>query len=609
MASICKISLIVEHKITMLHPKAGKVIPYGGKLYPYDIDLKTATKEDIIPNDEVIIANGIQKPLVVFNGTLPGPDIIVYEGQTLFIKVTNKLPSEILGIHWHGMHQRNTPFMDGVPFVTQCPILPGQSFTYKFQAYPKGTFWYYSTAGSQRINGAFGALIVRPKLEDDPEHILQVQDWYDGQHETDVSPMASSLYIDTFNSPKKSTEGTFSPDNALINGRGGGKSIPFHVFIIRVHKSETSNPFRTINVGATLPFRISIDGHTLRIIGSNGYSIKSLSVDSFIIYPGERIEFTVKRINPGIQNFWIRAEAIETVNKVEVRAILRYKGAHAVHPNTSKKFCTLKDLCLVFNCPFKHYPEERNTKCITIDQADSREPSIFPQLISKRHFKEYFLNFRFSGTAAASINGRQFLFPQGAALTQPNSITKPCTKAQCSEEKLCQCTNSLSLYHNETVHLVLTNFGLGNGLANPIHLHGHSFELLKMGFPVTDKTNGNIISPNKDIKCKRNIQISKEMTLCSDVVWSDSSWHNGNAPGLNLKNPPNKDTVIIPSGGYVVIRIRANNPGLWLLHSLVDHQFPGSMSILLNESFPYITEPPMNFPKCGNFYDIPTPLH
>lgn len=161
----------------MFHPNANKVVPYGGKLYPYNTDPKSATDLDSVPENEVIIANGVQRPVVVFNNTLPGPDIIVYEGQTVIIHVTNKMHSEVLGVHWHGLYQRNTPFMDGVPFITQCPILPGQIFTYKFQAYPKGTFWYYSTTGLQRIDGASGALIIRPKGADTTtEHVLQVQE-------------------------------------------------------------------------------------------------------------------------------------------------------------------------------------------------------------------------------------------------------------------------------------------------------------------------------------------------------------------------------------------------------------------------------------------------
>lgn len=614
MASICETSLVVERQLSMSHPSAKRVIAHRGKLYPNDIPHETATENDAIPENEVIIAGGVQRSVIVFNGTLPGPDIIVYEGQTLFIHVTNRMRSEILGIHWHGLHQRNTPFMDGVPFVTQCPILPGQTFTYKFQAYPKGTFWYYSATGTHRLDGAFGAFIVRSRSEDKVEHILQIQEWYENRDATVDSLITNyedgvqnDLKINSSKSPDGSAYGLFPPDNALINGRGWTGSLPLHVF--NVNEDEASFLFRALGVGVILPFRISIDGHKIQIIESNGYGIKHLYVDSFVLNPGERVDFTISRSSSKSQNYWVRAETLDEDRRLETRAILRYDLTDKSDPNTTERMCTFDNPCKVFNCPFKYFPENENMKCITIDQVDSPEPSEFPPVINKRHFKEYFLNFKFSGATTTSVNGKMFILPVVSALTQPNDIAKPCTKPQCDEGKQCECTYSLSLLHNDTIHFVLTNLDAGKGWALPIHLHGHSFELLKMGFPLYNKTDGNIISSNEDIRCKMDVNSLQEEIYCTETTWSDSSWYGGKVPGLNLVNPPRKDTVIIPGGGYVVIRIKANNPGLWLMHSLVDHLSGDKMAILLNESFPFLPEPPTNFPRCGNFDGSPIPLH
>ena len=79
--------------------------------------------------------DGIQRTVVAVNGTVPGPPLVVYEGQSLVLHVKNHLLSESITIHWHGLHQRDTPFMDGVAFITQCPISSGQKFTYKFKVY------------------------------------------------------------------------------------------------------------------------------------------------------------------------------------------------------------------------------------------------------------------------------------------------------------------------------------------------------------------------------------------------------------------------------------------------------------------------------------------
>lgn len=592
----------------MFHPKAKKVVPYRGKLYPYNIDPKSATNLHIIPENEVIIANGVQRPVVVFNKTLPGPDIIVYEGQTVIIHVTNKMRSEVLSVHWHGLYQRNTPFMDGVPFITQCPILPGQTFTYKFQAYPKGTFWYYSTTGLQRIDGASGALIVRPRGADSTtEQILQVQEWYDNIHSNGASLLANLGEGTHHGKHLVSPDGAiyhsiFIPTNALINGKGEVNELPFYTF-----KGHGNNSFlfRTMATGTVLPFKISIDGHKLKIIEANGNRVKSINVDSVILNPGERIVFTTNRLDSRTNNFWIRATTVNVNNSIKIRAIIRYDENEVAEPKTSPAICSSKKPCKVFNCPFKLFPVKEYMECITADKVDSIEPTQLQRVPNTKQFKEYFFNFEFPGTSKAAINGKQFLQPTFSALTQPNSISTPCN-ISCGG---CKCTNSINLNHNDTVHFVLTNMGTGKGWGHPVHLHGHSFELLKLGFPTYERISGNITTENEEIRCISRRNYVNGGDYCTSSTWSDPSWANGNAPGLNLVNPPLKDTVVIPRGGYVVIRIRANNPGLWLLHSLGDYQTSYGMSLMLNESFQFIHQPPSDFPKCGNFDGIQTPLH
>ena len=102
---------------------------------------------------------------IAVNGQIPGPTLVVHEGQEVEIRVKNNLTSEGISIHWHGMHQRGTPWMDGVGQVTQCPIGPQSSFSYRYIAKPSGTFWYHSHTGAQRTDGLFGALIVKEKPE------------------------------------------------------------------------------------------------------------------------------------------------------------------------------------------------------------------------------------------------------------------------------------------------------------------------------------------------------------------------------------------------------------------------------------------------------------
>lgn len=152
---------------------------------------------------------------MIYNNIVKSKQVCL--GDTVIVDVVNRMMGESTSIHWHGMHQRDSPYMDGVPFITQCPIPPHTTFRYTFTADHEGTHWWHSHIGMQRTDGAFGALIVRKPMKniqysnlydyDLPEHIIVIQDW-------DIRTGTSS-----FNSFHHSI-GNNKPKNILINGRG-----------------------------------------------------------------------------------------------------------------------------------------------------------------------------------------------------------------------------------------------------------------------------------------------------------------------------------------------------------------------------------------------------
>lgn len=74
-----------------------------------------------------------------------GPQVC--EGDQVIVDVVNELTSETTTIHWHGQHQKGYPYMDGVPYVSQCPIMPGSTFRYDFKAVNPGTHFWHSHSG------------------------------------------------------------------------------------------------------------------------------------------------------------------------------------------------------------------------------------------------------------------------------------------------------------------------------------------------------------------------------------------------------------------------------------------------------------------------------
>ena len=84
-------------------------------------------------------------------------------------------------MHWHGFLQKQTPWYDGVPSVGQCPIAPGKTLTYQFQADLYGTTWYHSHYSAQYSGGISGPLIVYgPKNANYDVDIgpVMLSDWY-----------------------------------------------------------------------------------------------------------------------------------------------------------------------------------------------------------------------------------------------------------------------------------------------------------------------------------------------------------------------------------------------------------------------------------------------
>ncbi|MGR8933110.1 MAG: multicopper oxidase family protein [Gammaproteobacteria bacterium] len=113
-----------------------------------------------------------------YNGSVPGPVIRIRLGDTLKVTLHNNLPQPTT-IHWHGVRVPNA--MDGVPGVTQPPVNPGESFTYRFTPKDPGTYWFHPhlNAAEQIERGLHGVLIVEnpaePKYSQDMVWVLD--DW------------------------------------------------------------------------------------------------------------------------------------------------------------------------------------------------------------------------------------------------------------------------------------------------------------------------------------------------------------------------------------------------------------------------------------------------
>ena len=104
----------------------------------------------------------MNRSVILVNGKFPGPPIEANLGDEVFVTVINKIdhPKEGTAIHWHGLPQWSNGQYDGVPFIQQCPIAPGSSFTYNFKADVAGITMYHAHYSAQYMDGLYGPLII-----------------------------------------------------------------------------------------------------------------------------------------------------------------------------------------------------------------------------------------------------------------------------------------------------------------------------------------------------------------------------------------------------------------------------------------------------------------
>lgn len=145
----------------------------------HDIPVLSGKVFDLVIGESLVNFNGSDRTAITVNNSLPAPTLIWQEGETVTIRVKNTL-NRMTAIHWHGIL---LPFqMDGVPGISFKGIMPGETFTYKFELRQSGTYWYHSHAGFQEMKGLYGAIIIRPRNYQDQklrEHLIHLSDWTD----------------------------------------------------------------------------------------------------------------------------------------------------------------------------------------------------------------------------------------------------------------------------------------------------------------------------------------------------------------------------------------------------------------------------------------------
>ena len=589
--------------------------------------------------DAITVDSSTYRSVIAVNGQVPGPNLIVHENQTVVVDVHNNLPTEGISIHWHGMHQRNTPWMDGVGLISHCPIGPETSFRYIFKAFPGGTFWYHSHSGSQRTDGLYGGLIVMEEgltnyplqfVDRPQDHTLLLLDWqrepaldlftqlqgffgfFEGKEVDEIPNPMNTVYSST-HAPDNTQIGPIPYWSGIINSRGRHPDVPFASSLLEVFEVEQGSMyrFRLIGAQALYAYRFSVDAHKLTVIAVDGYLTQPIEVDYIVINTGERFDFVLNANQTMQNNYWIRAETLEIDRSHgtardrapydfldhSAEAILHYSGMQPPRSteygsiDSIAKMCSENNPCTMLNCPFEAFHPSYNISCVSFHQLQLFTPTPPSELPSLEPARRYFFNFGFeSDDLTSSINGRNFIFPSVPPQTQEEGYEV------CNENDI-KCTYTVNIPYNETIQFVFSVVGRQGRFSHPIHLHGHSFHVVATGYGEYNNETGFVEQSTRDITCRDD-----DYDTVDDEICTRPQWRPGRAPNITLNEyTVRKDTIIAPARGYVVIQFISDNPGYWFLHCHVEsHQLEG-MAMIINEAQMQQNPPPEGIPRCGNF--------
>ncbi|KAI0165230.1 multicopper oxidase [Hypoxylon sp. FL1284] len=288
------------------------------------------TREYWLELTDVIVApDGVPRPAIAINGTVPAPTLFADWGDTMVVHVTNALTTSTNGtsIHWHGIRQQFTSENDGVASITQCPAGPGETQTYTWRATQYGSTWYHSHFALQAWEGTAGALIINGPATanyDEDKGMIFLSDW---GHST-VDELWS--VAETIGPPVL--------ENGLINGTnvyedGGSR---FQMSFI----NGTSYRVRVVNGAIDTHFKFSIDNHTLTVIAADLVPVEPFTANFVNVGIGQRYDLIVTANQADVaDNFWIRAipqsACSENESADNIRGILTYGNATSSTPTTT----------------------------------------------------------------------------------------------------------------------------------------------------------------------------------------------------------------------------------------------------------------------------------
>ncbi|GLJ16995.1 hypothetical protein SUGI_0293940 [Cryptomeria japonica] len=515
--------------------------------------------------------------IVTVNGQFPGPTIEVQEGDNLVVEVDNNGPYNVT-IHWHGVKQLKSCWADGPAYITQCPITPGNKFTYNFTiTEQEGTLWWHAHISYLRAT-VHGALVIKPRAgkaypfpKPDNEIPIILGEWWNANVEdviadaiaTGTVPANSDAY--TINGQPGDFFNCSANDTSRISVESGKRYL-----------------LRIVHAGMLHGSFFKIAQHNMTVVAVDAVYTKPYTTDVLLIQPGNTMDVLITA-DQQLGQYYIgtrvynsqpgRTEYLNTT----ATAILEYKGNDKTSASAPllPNFPAYDDTATAFNFSTalrslgSSVPQTVDEEMF-ITEGFGLVPCMDNSCTDDNGVRPVgsFNNISFVDPEISILqaydNGTDGVFTKDFPSNPPQAFNYT------GNVPLSLWTPELGtkvkvLKFNSTVQIVFQNTAIITLQNHPIHLHGHDVYLVGQGF-------GNYNSQT-------------------------------DPANFNLVNPQMLNTVGVPTGGWAAIRFVANNPGVWLMHCHFEsHSAVGFAMVFLTEDGPgnsgKLPPPPSDLPKC-----------
>ncbi|KAI0150937.1 Cupredoxin [Pestalotiopsis sp. NC0098] len=481
--------------------------PVTGVTRYYDFDVRRG----------ILAPDGFEKSGIFVNDQFPGPAIEANWGDWIEVRVHNNIADEYDGLaegtsmHFHGITQKETQWFDGVPGVTQCPIAPGSSFTYRFRADVYGTSWWHSHYSAQYTAGAWGPMVIYgPKHAEYDVDLgpVMLGDYYHSEYHDVVEAAASNTTDFNIYVPWS--------DNNLINGKNNyncsmaaGNSTCYAsagLSQFRFQPGKTHR-LRLMNTGAAALLHFSIDGHKMKVIANDFEPIVPYEADFITLGVAQRTDILVTADADPHATYWMRSTISTNCSvtyNAEAKAIIAYKGNSNIQlPNSTISAAAAAADVKTFLCK----NDDLNKTVPFFQQAVDPNPETVETITVDLFTNE-------TGNHVWIMNNRTQYTDWSAPLmleAYKGNFTFPDPEA-----------NVYNFGSNRTVRIVLNTVYQS---AHPMHLHGHSFQILAEG---------------------------------------PGAWDGETI--VNPENPLRRDTHMQRRFGHLVVQFTTDNPGVWSYH-------------------------------------------